>query len=309
MKKQLLWFLFWIICLQASSQNVGIGTNSPVFRLDVQGRMRVKSGTLGNVNTSSGIWMDDYRDGTNRFFFGMKDSIRAGFYGGGNGGTGWDFTFNTLNGNVGIGILEPVHKLAVDGNIGIYSGGTTRGLISSSGSNLLFNASLGSFVNSIPPGNLILQSGSFSFPAGNVGIGTNSPDEKLDVSGNIKLSGELNKPSTGQANLVPIAYGKVTSAGFIVSGTGNFTVSYGLTGGLPPYSRYLITIPSLTTAYDAVIILTPTKLTHLPGFVPISGTAEPMSNSSFAVRFMWSDPIVSTLGEAKIDFSFVVYAQ
>jgi hypothetical protein len=70
------------------AQNVGIGTATPAFKLDVSGRMRVKTGTLNNVSTSSGIWMEDYRDGTNRAFVGMQDSIRVGFYGAGIGGTG-----------------------------------------------------------------------------------------------------------------------------------------------------------------------------------------------------------------------------
>lgn len=38
------------------SQNVGIGTTTPVYKLDVLGRMRVKTEILGNVNTSAGIW-------------------------------------------------------------------------------------------------------------------------------------------------------------------------------------------------------------------------------------------------------------
>jgi hypothetical protein len=70
---------------------------------------------------------------------------------------------------MGIGILEPVHTLAVDGNIGVYSSGNTRGLISSSGSNLPLNANLGNTASGIPPGDLILQTGSFLFPGGNVG--------------------------------------------------------------------------------------------------------------------------------------------
>ena len=60
---------------------------------------------------------------------------------------------------------------------------------------------------------------------GNFGIGTTTPDEKLEVAGNIKISGEVNRTSTGTSNMVPIAYGNISSTGTINSGSGNFTVS------------------------------------------------------------------------------------
>lgn len=73
---------------------------------------------------------------------------------------------------------------------------------------------------------------------GNLGIGDISPEEKLVVQGNIKLSGEVNKTATGTANLVPVCYGNITSGGLLQSGasTDNFTVTKTATG------RYNITI-------------------------------------------------------------------
>jgi hypothetical protein len=59
---------------------------------------------------------------------------------------------------------------------------------------------------------------------GNVGIGTTAPAQRLDVEGSIRVSGEVNNES-GSANLLPICYGSVASAGTISSGTGNFTVT------------------------------------------------------------------------------------
>ncbi|MBU0528289.1 hypothetical protein KKF86_00815 [bacterium] len=62
---------------------------------------------------------------------------------------------------------------------------------------------------------------------GNVGIGTTTPTEKLDLNGNMNLNGEVNRNSaTGTANLVPIAYGTISLNGDINSGTGNFTCTW-----------------------------------------------------------------------------------
>jgi hypothetical protein len=96
---------------------LGLGNGFPQYRLDAVGRIRIRTGTVGNIFTSSGIWMDDYRDGNTRIFLGMQDSIRLGIWGDGTPGAGWGFNFNARNGNVGIGVAEPVNKLEVNGNI------------------------------------------------------------------------------------------------------------------------------------------------------------------------------------------------
>jgi hypothetical protein len=45
----------------------------------------------------------------------------------------------------------------------------------------------------------------------------------LSSSGDVSIEGELQQTSTGNANLVPLAYGTVDSNGDTVTGTGNFT--------------------------------------------------------------------------------------
>lgn len=80
--------------------NVGIGNINPQFKLDIKGRMKIQTGTIGNIFTTPGIWFDDYRDGSNRVFFGMQDSIRIGIWGEGTPGAGWAFNFNARNGGV-----------------------------------------------------------------------------------------------------------------------------------------------------------------------------------------------------------------
>ena len=180
-------FTFYCLVLFSElsvAQNVGIGVASPAFKLDIMGRMRVKSGTLGNVSTSSGLWFDDYRDGSNRIFFGMQDSMRVGFYGSGTGGTGWAFNFHSQTGNVGIGVSNANNKLSVDGDIGVYSAGDLKGFIGINSENLMINAERHLLTGGTAR-NIILQlstSGIFPATAGNVGIGTATPSGKLEVS-------------------------------------------------------------------------------------------------------------------------------
>ena len=60
--------------------------------------------------------------------------------------------------------------------------------------------------------------------SGNLGIGTENPIAKLEVDGDARISGEIHRVSTGNANMVPVAYGTVMNDGVIASGSGNFSV-------------------------------------------------------------------------------------
>lgn len=44
-------------------------------------------------------------------------------------------------------------------------------------------------------------------------------------NGNVNTTGKFTRPATGSSNLVPIAFGTISSTGSIINGTGNFSVS------------------------------------------------------------------------------------
>ena len=184
--KNLILMVFAVASLNAVAQNIGIGTNNPLFRLDVQGRIRVKTGTLGNVTTSSGIWMDDFRDGNNRIFIGMQDSTQFGFF---SSTLGWDFRYDAKTGNTGLGISSSTNKLSVNGRIGIFSSGLFVGSLSANNDDFLISAKTGNLLTLTSPGNIIMQqTSSPGFTAGKVGIGTETPDTKLQVEGGTDVS-------------------------------------------------------------------------------------------------------------------------
>lgn len=94
-----------------NNNNVGIGTSAPLFRLDINGRMRIQ-----NSANSAGIWFDGITLPV-RSFIGIMNDTYTGIYGG--GGSGWNFVMNATNGNTGIGTTAPTAKLDLNGSLRI----------------------------------------------------------------------------------------------------------------------------------------------------------------------------------------------
>jgi Chaperone of endosialidase len=103
----------------ADAVNVGIGTTAPSFKLDVVGRMRIAS--LGNVNNTAGIWLNNSTNASTVSFVGMYDDNNIGFFS--TPASSWNFVSNINTGNVGIGIGGPsgTYKLQVGGSCAAVS--------------------------------------------------------------------------------------------------------------------------------------------------------------------------------------------
>jgi hypothetical protein len=158
--------------------NVGIGTPSPAFRLDVQG---------GAVNGAGGLCI-------------AGDCKTAWSQVG--GGTSSQWTTSGANifyaaGSVGINNSAPNAKLHVNG-VGIWGTAVFGGTAVSSHFNYNGDNTEDTYirggkttsrviVNDANSGHVLIANG-----GGNVGIGTASPTEKLEVLGNIKVSGNIN---------------------------------------------------------------------------------------------------------------------
>ena len=161
--------------LQENGGNVGIGTTAPTHKLDVAGAIRSSSGGFvfpdGTVQTTAG-----------------------------GGGSQWTTLGTSIvynGGNVGINSSTPPAKLHVVGvgpqGTAVFTGTNWASHFNYNGDNSEDTYIRGGkstsrvIVNDANSGSVVLAYG-----GGFVGIGTWSPTEKLEVVGNIKVSGNIN---------------------------------------------------------------------------------------------------------------------
>ncbi|MCC6761727.1 MAG: hypothetical protein IT252_10955 [Chitinophagaceae bacterium] len=265
----------WGSHLYLSAQNIGIGTTSPHSSAELH-IASTSRGFLPPRMTSAqrnaiilplnGLTVYDtdteriyvYMDGIWRYI--LSNDVWA-----------YNSTdvYNTTK-LIGIGNANPQEKLHVTGNIrlsgdlqssgeiimnnpaGLFSfqnAAVDKAFLQLSGDNLRIGTfsgnTLGKFIVRLGGSDrLTVESGGF------VGINVSDPVARLDVGGNINLSGKMFRTNNGAANMLPVAYGLIRANATIVSGSGNFSVSKLGTG------IFRITSNDFNTT--TVVIATPT---------------------------------------------------
>jgi hypothetical protein len=238
-----------------SSGNVGIGTSSPSSKLQVDGsnsngliQAYVTAGGGNALRLNSNFASGNYID-LNPYISGVSN---GGFEIIQNGTQ--RFVINS-GGNVGIGTTSPAYKLEVAGNARI----TSTTLIQYGGADTWFGygGSYDNYFSTPNGGKQVFRNASSEImtltSTGNVGIGTTSPTQKLDVNGNAVVLGFLQAgdasilgaPSYG---LIPTAIIGKSPAGVLDIRNTNGTVNAGDTAGIIQFSVKGDATPGYTVA-------------------------------------------------------------
>jgi hypothetical protein len=129
---------------------------------------------------------------------------------------------------------------------------------------------------------------------GKVGIGIDNPVSTalLEVNGDTKINGEVNRPTTGNANMVPIAYGTVSSTGVIKANSENITCVKTAVG------TYEITITSENYFYlDYITTATCMPPTSTPSIISVGSVSGKLIINIYSLAGVLTDT----------SFSFITY--
>jgi hypothetical protein len=245
--------------------NVGIGTTTPAFKMDINGRTRIRSN--GPYN-SAGIWFDKiYATDVQSNFIGTFNDSTFGIF-----GNGWKFFFDHVNNNLGINNSDPKAPLSFSNANGnkldiYYSSANSRYGIGLQSALMQFYS--GSASDDIAFG----YGSSTAFTErmrikgnGNVGIGI-APTEKFEINTNLAQIGW--KHSWAGGSLVSVAPSLLTPAA-IRSTSAALQLTTNTNVGL-----YIKTDGTIGAGIN-----TPTRQLDVNGRMRIRGTANDLNNSA-----------------------------
>jgi hypothetical protein len=202
MKKISLLFFTAIITCLCYSQNVGIGTTTPVVRLHVATNQSNLALFDGGDNMYLTFSENNISRGYIGSFAGNPEDVDFGTYGTGPGKVHLT-TFNvprltvSNNGNVGIGTTTPEQLFSVAGGMVIDQSNLNTGAVTHT---LRFGSLSGEAIGSKRNAGTNQYGLDFYTQGihrmtiannGNVGIGTNTPSAKLDINGDLNVESKI----------------------------------------------------------------------------------------------------------------------
>jgi hypothetical protein len=199
----------------------------------------------------------------------------------------------TVNTNVGIGVTNPGYSLDVAGQtINVARFGGPAGMYVALTENNAYRGYIGSYAGSAEDVDFGTGTGNTT---GKLHLTIQAvPMLTIDPTGAIDVKAELTRSTkTGTANLLPIAYGNVSSTGFVNSGSGNFTVSRITTGW------YAVTITGEAYQFQ----LYTATVTPVSGGTPIMVS----TGSGGGNLYVYTYNAAGTAADNQ--FTFVVYKQ